>query len=71
MAADDVLLSGPLPTKLGNTVSDAIYAAIQSGMECDEAVCVVLKVAIDYGVQGYGQQYIERLREAIPAMAAQ
>lgn len=45
--------SGPLPTALGNAISDAIHAALVSGMEVDEACSVALAVVGDYWRHAY------------------
>jgi hypothetical protein len=46
-------MSGPLPAMLGNAVSDAINAALRSGMEVDEACSVALGVVRDYWLTSY------------------
>lgn len=46
-------LTGSLPAKLANTLSDAIHAALSAGMETDEACCVALGVIGDYWVTQY------------------
>jgi hypothetical protein len=53
--------TGPLPSALGNKISDAIFEAIQNGMEVDEATCVVVAVAADYARESYGGGYLAEL----------
>jgi hypothetical protein len=47
-------ISGKNPAKLATAISDAIFAAIESGMDIDEAASVTVAVAADYyrGVNG-------------------
>lgn len=66
-----VMITGRLPTDLSNEVSDAIHKALTRGMEPDEAVCVAMKVALDYGRHSYGDQYGHRLREMIATFMSQ
>lgn len=54
-------ITGHLPNTLANAVSDAIHAALEGGMETDEAVCVVAGVAADYGRGEYGAGYLKNL----------
>lgn len=53
MADGFAIASGPLPAALGNAVSDAIFAAIQKGMDVDEACSVTVGVVADYWKQAY------------------
>lgn len=55
------MISGVLPMRLANAVSDAINAALRSGMETDEAVAVATAVLVDYWRDTYGP---ERARQA-------
>lgn len=50
---DLAIASGPLPASLSNAVSDAIFAAINAGMEVDEACSIVVAVVADYWKQAY------------------
>jgi len=59
------LLSGRLPAALSNAVSDAIHAALESGMEIDEAACVVVSVASDYARLQYGNDYLGALANVV------
>jgi hypothetical protein len=58
-------LTGRLPAELGNAVSDAIHAAVAAGMAMDEAVCVVVAVAADYGRLEYGAGYLRELADVV------
>lgn len=59
------VLTGLLPAALGNAVSDAIHAAVDRGMEMDEAVCVAVAVAADYARLEYGEGYLEQLAQVV------
>lgn len=59
------VMSGPLPAILSNAVSDAIFEALENGMEVDEAACVVVSVAADYAREGYGNDYLSELAEVV------
>lgn len=50
---------------LGNSVSDAIHAALRRGMAMDEAVSCVVAVAADYARMTYGDDYLPRLARVI------
>lgn len=67
--AEFVTLTGRLPTDLANAISDAIHAAIDAGMNTDEAVCVVLGVAADYGRDSYGDAYLQSMCGVLMAHA--
>ena len=58
-------LSGKLPARLANAVSSAVAEAMRDGMEPDEAACVVVSVAADYGRGYYGPAYLESLAKTI------
>lgn len=58
-------ISGPLPARLGNAISDAIHDALKAGMEPDEASCVAVRVAADYARCAYGPAYLNKLAEVI------
>jgi hypothetical protein len=62
---DASITSGTLPNKLAEAVSAAIYSAMQSGMEPDEACCIVAAVAADYARGGYGDEYLPHLAKVI------
>lgn len=61
MMTKPAILSGPLPAKLGNAVSDAIHAGLRAGMEVDEAACIAIAVACDYARGEYGDAYLEEI----------
>lgn len=61
------LMRGILPAQLANAVSDAINAALQSGMEVDEAACIVVGVASDYAKGEYGPDYLDQLARVVVA----
>lgn len=63
--ADLSAISGALPAKLSNDVSDAIHAALERGMETDEACCVALAVVADYARMEYGPAYLHELAGVI------
>mgnify|MGYP005828114093 CR=1 FL=1 len=46
---------------LGNAVAEAIQAALNSGMEVNEATCVVAQVAADYARRHYGNAFLPGL----------
>lgn len=69
--SDTSILTGSLPAELANAVSDAIFAAQQRGMELDEAVCVVLGVAADYGRAEYSDRYLPALCSVVLSRAGQ
>jgi hypothetical protein len=48
-------LTGPVPAELANTVSQAIHTASVKGLDLHQAIAVVIRVAWDYGVRGYGR----------------
>ena len=64
------MMKGALPNNLANEVSDAIYKALKSGMETDEAVCVVIAVAADYARGAYGDGYLPELAKVITSRPA-
>ena len=64
------LMSGRLPADLSNAISDAIHAAIERGMDVDEAACVVVSVAADYARMEYGNDYLGALAEVIKHRAS-
>jgi hypothetical protein len=59
------ILTGQLPAALANCVSDVIRAALTKGMQPDEAVSIVLRVAADHGREAYGDGYLDQLSELI------
>lgn len=59
--SEQVLIRGVLPRDLANATADAINAAMKRGMEVDEAVCVVLGAACDYGRLQYGDVYLREM----------
>lgn len=61
MSGQLVLGRGPNFANLANTISDAIFAALERGMEPDEAVSCVVAVAADYGREAYGDNYLKGL----------
>ncbi len=63
------LLTGELPARLANEVSDAIHRALQSGMEADEAACVAAAVAADYARRAYGDEYLPALASVVARRA--
>lgn len=67
MNGDRAIMSGRLPAKLGNDISDAIYAAVKKGMGMDETLSVVVAVVADYGLREYGSKYLKELGEAMCA----
>lgn len=54
-------LSGELPRRLAQGISDAIHKAVKSGMELDEACCVGVSVIADYARAAYGPGYLAPL----------
>ena len=66
---ESMRLTGVLPARLANVVSDAISAAIKSGMEPDEATCVAVAVVADYGRMHYGNGYLDILSGALLSRA--
>ncbi len=62
-------LTGRLPAILSNEISDAINKALRSGMEADEAVCVVASVAADYARLSYGDDYLCGLATVVTSRA--
>lgn len=64
-------VTGRLPNDLANSVSDAIHAAQQAGMECDEAVCVAIGVAADYARIEYGDGYLLALCDVLMSRSGQ
>jgi hypothetical protein len=65
MAEQFIVGTGRSFSELGNRVSDAIHHALSRGMESDEAVSVVIKVACDYGRLQYGDAYVRSLADLI------
>jgi hypothetical protein len=65
MSGDHSIASGPLPTRLGNAVSDAIHAALKAGMEVDAAASIAVAVAADYWAGTYGEGSVSKLGEVI------
>lgn len=61
--------SGQLPNDLANAVSNAINAALSRGMEPDEAACIAIAVAADYGRSYYGDAYLPHLAKAVTSRA--
>lgn len=61
------VVSGPLPTELANTVSDALVVARRKGMELDEACCVALAVVCDYARGNYGDAFLNQLKKIVDA----
>ena len=66
---DKASTTGKLPARLANAVSDAIHAAIASGMEPDEATCIAAAVVADYGRSYYGDECLPHLSAAIAERA--
>lgn len=66
---DKARITGVLPAKLANTISDALAAAIKCGMEPDEAACVAVAVVADYGRGYYGNEYLTHLSSALLSRA--
>jgi len=62
-------VSGPRFAALANEVSDVICAAVENGIEIDEAVSVIAAVIADYGRTSYGDKYLPRLAEVITSQA--
>lgn len=58
---NEARISGALPTMLANAVSGAITAALERGMEMDEACCVAVAVIADYARFAYGAGYLDEL----------
>jgi hypothetical protein len=65
------IVTGKLPAKLGNEISDAIRRALEAGMQTDEAVCVVVSVAADYARAEYGNGYLRDLAGVVTGRSAQ
>jgi hypothetical protein len=59
------MMKGPLPAKLGNGISDAIHAALEKGMQTDEACCVAIAVIADYARMEYGTAYLQDLADVL------
>lgn len=68
-SADKTYGSGRLPAVLANAVSDAIMAAVHNGMGVDEAACVVVAVAADYGRGNYNNEYLASLANVVTERA--
>lgn len=66
---DNASTTGLLPARLANAISDALAAAIKSGMEPDEATCVAVAVVADYGRGYYGADYLAHLSEVLLSRA--
>lgn len=64
-------ITGQAPADLSNAVSAVIHAAIKKGMPVDEAVCVALSVAVDYGRIEYGDRYCKDLADVVLANMGQ
>jgi len=62
-------MSGALPAKLCNDISNAIHAAIEKGMEMDEACCAAIAVIADYARGEYGPDYLADLSDVLIARA--
>lgn len=58
---ETAMITGRNPSVLANAISDAIAAALASGMEMDEAVSVSVAVAADHGIAAYGPAYASML----------
>lgn len=58
---ETAVITGLNPSVLANAISDAIAAALASGMEMDEAVSVSVAVAADHGIATYGPAYASML----------
>lgn len=65
----ETTIAGILPRDLSNAVSDAIHDALERGMGPDEAVCVALSVAVDYGRAYYGDEYAKKLAALVLKIA--
>jgi hypothetical protein len=65
------LLSGRHSSDLANTISDAIFAARQRGMEMDQIVCIAAAVIADYGRGAYGDGYLPCLAQIVVGRAGQ
>jgi hypothetical protein len=62
-------ISGKNPATLATAISDAIFAAIEAGMDIDEAASVTVAVAADY-YRGYnGNDAIYGLAEVVTRRA--
>ena len=66
---DNATLTGKLPAKLANEISDAISRALESGMQTDEAASVVVSVAADYARGEYGDGYLNGLASVVTSRA--
>lgn len=64
-------LTGALPALFANAVSDAIRAALERGMETDEACCIAAGVAADYARGAYGSDYLHDLAAVVIARAGE
>lgn len=62
-------ISGALPAKLCNEISGAIHAALEKGMEMDEACCLAIAVIADYVRGEYGPGYLADLSDVLVARA--
>lgn len=56
---------GPELSKLGNDISDLISSALARGISINQAVCITVQVAADYGRGKYGNDYLKALAELI------
>lgn len=65
MADQSIIGVGKNFADLGNAISDAINAALRRGMAVDEAACVVIQVAADYGRCTYGNIYLQQLAQVV------
>lgn len=63
---DIVTVSGAPQAALGNAISDAIVAAVnKDGLGLDDAVCIAIAVAADYGRAAYGTRYLASLAQIV------
>lgn len=66
---EKTMKSDPRLTALANSISDAIAAALTRGLDVDEATCVTVAVAADYGRAAYGDTYCQALAGVAVAQA--
>lgn len=59
----------PRLANLGNAISDAVYAALEAGLEPDFVCSVIVNVAADYWMQAY-EKPVTGLADVLLAKAA-
>lgn len=69
MAGEIEHTQGRLQSELGNAVSTAIYNAVRSGLEFDEACCIAVAVIADYARGTYGNRYLKDLARVVREQA--